>query len=588
MVKSPHIEKKEQMAPLAMKQLWGTYITEDKISENFRKAASTLRIQIDQAMQAIIYSLDEEVGAQIDQIKNIDQNHPGWATNINETVTQNHPELLKEISLLIGSACMLVIREAEVNALTDSVLRFVNRRGNPPKVLRSDWNFDDFRPQQTGEDKAQPKKSEDEKTTGNVLRELGIIDPSLWFSKSGKDKIRNEKRRNFFSPSPKEKAHIDHIHQLFQAALEDMVESKNPPRKLPKTLVKIRELQAQLEQLQAQLEQANAARKTAEDQLTQLQAQLEQASTAQQKAQDKTPTKPDEAPTTEEIATLKAQINELQVELEEAWETIDRALAEKVRKNQAAQGMGPDGKKIRSTLKKEEKFTIEKPSKNTTNYDLLLNSLPTRFAQEVRSKRVNKKHKKRTTILDQGDINNGPIYAITEGYIIVSSITENGKQTTSEILGPGDLIGLDTLEKDSKNEFYYQTLTPCKLETITKRPILEALTSSPQAMSAFAQIMQKTAKRLHKQISLTRAPNVPSRLSGMLEYLLENFGAKGGNAGLIPIRMTRQDLADMSGTTVETTIRLMKKWEREGIISTLKNGFNIHNLQALINQGNIE
>jgi len=50
--------------------------------------------------------------------------------------------------------------------------------------------------------------------------------------------------------------------------------------------------------------------------------------------------------------------------------------------------------------------------------------------------------------------------------------------------------------------------------------------------------------------------------------LAEREGTRGksGDGVTLPFHLTRQSLADMSGTTVETTIRILGRWSKEGLV----------------------
>jgi CRP/FNR family transcriptional regulator len=45
--------------------------------------------------------------------------------------------------------------------------------------------------------------------------------------------------------------------------------------------------------------------------------------------------------------------------------------------------------------------------------------------------------------------------------------------------------------------------------------------------------------------------------------------------------LTRQELADLTGTTVETCIRIMSRWGKEGVVSTERDGFLVKDEAAL-------
>jgi CRP/FNR family transcriptional regulator len=49
----------------------------------------------------------------------------------------------------------------------------------------------------------------------------------------------------------------------------------------------------------------------------------------------------------------------------------------------------------------------------------------------------------------------------------------------------------------------------------------------------------------------------------------------------ISLALARQELADLLGTTLETTIRLMSRWQKECVVLTERDGFVIPNVDAL-------
>jgi len=45
--------------------------------------------------------------------------------------------------------------------------------------------------------------------------------------------------------------------------------------------------------------------------------------------------------------------------------------------------------------------------------------------------------------------------------------------------------------------------------------------------------------------------------------------------------LSRQELADFTGTTIETCIRIMSRWGKEGIVATERDGFLVKDTAAL-------
>jgi CRP/FNR family transcriptional regulator len=76
--------------------------------------------------------------------------------------------------------------------------------------------------------------------------------------------------------------------------------------------------------------------------------------------------------------------------------------------------------------------------------------------------------------------------------------------------------------------------------------------------------------------------SVEARIARLFSTLAERTGRKSDDGVFIPIALSRQDVADLVGTTVETAIRILSRWQKEGIVETDKKGFRIPDPAALV------
>jgi CRP/FNR family transcriptional regulator len=74
---------------------------------------------------------------------------------------------------------------------------------------------------------------------------------------------------------------------------------------------------------------------------------------------------------------------------------------------------------------------------------------------------------------------------------------------------------------------------------------------------------------------------VERRIARLFSTLAERMGQKTADGVFVPIALSRQEIADLVGTTVETAIRILSRWQKEGIVDTEKKGFRIRNPEAL-------
>jgi CRP/FNR family transcriptional regulator len=74
---------------------------------------------------------------------------------------------------------------------------------------------------------------------------------------------------------------------------------------------------------------------------------------------------------------------------------------------------------------------------------------------------------------------------------------------------------------------------------------------------------------------------VEGRIARLFLMLAERLGRRHGDAVTIPLALSRQEIADLTATTVETAIRVMSRWGREGLVTKEGDGFTIPDLGAL-------
>jgi len=66
-----------------------------------------------------------------------------------------------------------------------------------------------------------------------------------------------------------------------------------------------------------------------------------------------------------------------------------------------------------------------------------------------------------------------------------------------------------------------------------------------------------------------------SRAARLFLTLADRVGIPRGDGVFIPLPLSRQEVADLIGTTLETAIRLMSRWQKDEFVLTEKTGFLI-------------
>ena len=91
----------------------------------------------------------------------------------------------------------------------------------------------------------------------------------------------------------------------------------------------------------------------------------------------------------------------------------------------------------------------------------------------------------------------------------------------------------------------------------------------------------------HRLVELTNrltelsGGRVEGRLARFFLKLAQDMGQMRPEGTFIPLALSRQELADMIGTTIETSIRIMSRWGKDDIVRTEKDGFVVVDRSAL-------
>jgi CRP/FNR family transcriptional regulator len=86
---------------------------------------------------------------------------------------------------------------------------------------------------------------------------------------------------------------------------------------------------------------------------------------------------------------------------------------------------------------------------------------------------------------------------------------------------------------------------------------------------------------LGKRLGEITGSRVEARFAQIFLKLADRLGRPRGEGVFVPIVLSRQDLADLAGTTMETSIRVMSRWGKEGVVSTESDGFVVSSRDAL-------
>jgi CRP-like cAMP-binding protein len=173
-------------------------------------------------------------------------------------------------------------------------------------------------------------------------------------------------------------------------------------------------------------------------------------------------------------------------------------------------------------------------------------------------------------------------FMVLSGRLAVVKSTPQGKELTLDLLIPGDCTGMLRALEPMDMDTSVRGQVDAKVLAIPAAQLRAAVEKNPIVYRRVAvELMQRSRRANDLALGLAHS-RVESRIVAALLALAPRFGRPAASSDQTRIFLTRKELADLTGTTPETAIRVTKNLEREGLLDLTKPGvIKILSLQQL-------
>jgi CRP/FNR family transcriptional regulator len=175
-------------------------------------------------------------------------------------------------------------------------------------------------------------------------------------------------------------------------------------------------------------------------------------------------------------------------------------------------------------------------------------------------------YKKKDAIFSEGDPSDW-LYAVLEGKVKITKISAEGKEIILEVISPGDVFGAVAVMRGFPYPANAVAMEDSKLLKISRKNFLKILDGYPLVMYCMMQNLGDRMKGTHESLKNIALEKVSSRIASLLLKLAEKSGVETPEGTAIDFKLTKQDIADMVGTTVETSIRTMSQFKKQGLVA---------------------
>jgi CRP/FNR family transcriptional regulator, nitrogen oxide reductase regulator len=167
------------------------------------------------------------------------------------------------------------------------------------------------------------------------------------------------------------------------------------------------------------------------------------------------------------------------------------------------------------------------------------------------------------------------------GRVRIFRQSRGGKDVVLELLGPGEVFGGVAVIEKRPYPASAQTTEPSVITKLPQDAIVALAERYPSIIKEMALMIGRRLRAAHDSVKSLAVDPVEVRLATTLLRLAERESARGPQGLTLPFHLTRQSLADMTGTTVETTIRIVSRWLKDGLVREEDNRLVLPNVAAL-------
>lgn len=210
----------------------------------------------------------------------------------------------------------------------------------------------------------------------------------------------------------------------------------------------------------------------------------------------------------------------------------------------------------------------------------IFNTLTPSEIKEIEPYLIPVAFKKKEAIFSEGDPSEW-LYIVLEGKAKITKLSQDGKEIILEIISSLDFFGGLAVLKGFPYPANAIAMEDTKVIKISRSSLMRIFDRFPNLMYSMALQVGERMKESHETLKNIALERVESRIASTLLKLSDKLGKKTDNGIVIDMKLTKQDVAEMVGTTVETSIRTMSKLKKMGILADSEGKIIISNVDKL-------
>lgn len=174
------------------------------------------------------------------------------------------------------------------------------------------------------------------------------------------------------------------------------------------------------------------------------------------------------------------------------------------------------------------------------------------------------------------------LYILGEGRVKLSQVTPDGQQVIVNYFGPGEGLGIIVALNETPYPLSAEAIEPCVAVGWSRETMLDLMRRFPQLALNGMNMVGKRFAQMQNRFQELATQRVEQRVARTLLRLIRQFGRRTDEGVEIDMILSREDLAQMTGTNLYSVSRILSKWETEGLITTNRRRVTLKKAHELV------
>ncbi len=163
-------------------------------------------------------------------------------------------------------------------------------------------------------------------------------------------------------------------------------------------------------------------------------------------------------------------------------------------------------------------------------------------------------------------------YNVLQGVMRLYKLLPDGRRQIVGFALPGDFLGMTASER---NNFSADAIGPVEVCRFSKASFLRFAEDKPHLLLRINELAVRELSQARDHMVLLGRRSAEEKVAAFLIGWRDRLARQTGPSTMISLPMSRQDIADYLGLTIETVSRTFTKLERDGLIEIISGGIHL-------------